>query len=408
MNFALMPLSFAIVPGLAGNLMVLARNDHHVTATGPCVVLAAWIPEFRAAPGAGANAFIFHFWQIQWLLLVIVRPAPNLDRDALLVRGVVHVNRLGVALEACLAAGLDISPCSPSVARKRLRATAASAFANNQAPFIVNPADIYAVVMPAVPPAPVGGGAAMGVAAPANSMSGAAASLGMFVGADGTMSPLADAEPILFPRFDIGDRGAGSGFDFFFEGWSHLFTQGLPPALAAAITPLQMAHQIVRRFVAHLPDGMLATCAEPGAARMAHVAAYHGPVQLSPENAVTALQHTEVLLQAITVETPGPEILRMASLAIQASLGNVSVNLANLSLAESRMRNDALLDRLLRPDAVAPQPPRILLRVRRPTSGQPRVSQPYSPCRVIADGAPSSTTRPEPCSGVGNGVAPCP
>ena len=74
-----MPLSFAIVPGLAGNLMVLARGDHlYVTATGPCVILAAWIPEFRAVPGPGANSFVLHFWQISWLLLIIVPPCAEL------------------------------------------------------------------------------------------------------------------------------------------------------------------------------------------------------------------------------------------------------------------------------------------------------------------------------------------
>ena len=52
-----MPLAFDALPGLAGNALVLARGHHFVTATGPCMIIATWIPQFQAAPN-GPNAKI--------------------------------------------------------------------------------------------------------------------------------------------------------------------------------------------------------------------------------------------------------------------------------------------------------------------------------------------------------------
>jgi hypothetical protein len=57
----------------------------------------------------------------------------------------------------------------------------------------------------------------------------------MFIGSDDTFSPLADAEPIVFSRFDLPERGAGSGVDFFFEPWRAEIIRPLPAAVAAAV-----------------------------------------------------------------------------------------------------------------------------------------------------------------------------
>eukprot|EP00966_Prymnesium_polylepis_P025054 577794-Prymnesium_polylepis.1 len=67
-------------------------------------------------------------------------------------------------------------------------------------------------------------------------------------------------------------------------------------------------------------------------ARMAHLTAFAGPTSLDSSNAVEFLQHTDVLLSAITTDTPGTEILKMLGEIIMADLGNVPVNLANASL----------------------------------------------------------------------------
>ena len=120
-----MPLAFDAIPGLAGNPLVLARREHDVTASGASVALAAWIPELKGIAGAAPNTFLFKLWRIQWLLLAIIRPSAALPRARLLVECMVHVQRLGVAFEACVAGGLNLAPVSASVGRKLLRRKAA-------------------------------------------------------------------------------------------------------------------------------------------------------------------------------------------------------------------------------------------------------------------------------------------
>ena len=379
-----MPLTFDNMPGLAGNMLVLARNQHDVIASGPCLVLNTMIPQFRGVVGAVPNTMLFAFYRIYWLLLAIIRPGAGFPHGALLVAFTIHVNRLGIALEACIAAGLATGPCSPSVARKRLRRKAAELYAVNPAPFEAIAADMYALVMP-VPPLVPPGGAAIAVAAPANSVTAAAAELGMAVFEDNTLLPLADAEPILFPRFDMADRGVGSGCDFMYETWRAQLTQTLPVALANAIPPDQMAGQIWRRFKAHLTDELLATCHEPTQARMLHHIAFTAAVGLDATNAVELLQHTEVMSLAIPVDTPGPEIIRMMGVIVQAVLGNVPPVLPNVSLADSHLTNDHLRDRMLRPDALALSPTgRVTLLVTE-----------YSDANERRNAAPRSESEPE-------------
>ena len=265
----------------------------------------------------------------------------------------IHVQRLGVAFEACIAGGLDCSPCSASVARKRLRRLSAQLFLTAPAPFEALAADVYALAMPP-PPVPVPPGVGMVVQAPANSVPGASALVGQLAGVDGTFLPWADAEPVLFPRFAVVDRAPGSGFDFFFECWKTAFLQGLPAPMAAAFSPFEISKQVCKRFIAHLPDELISTALEPMEARMVHLTAFAGPTSLDSSNAVEFLQHTDVLLSAITTDTPGTEILKMLGEIIMADLGNVPVNLANASLVESHILD--MHDRMLRPDAVAMVP----------------------------------------------------
>ena len=346
-----MPLTFDTIPGVAGAALVAARAAHDVTATGPSAVLATMIPEFAAIPTAGVpNSFRFRFPCIAWLLLAIVKLDATINRGTLIVAIMIHVNRLGVALEDCIAGGLNVGPCSASVARKRLRRKAAELFAVNPGPYLALAADLYQMVMPPPAPPPVAGAAVVAVAA-ANSPTAAAATVGLAQNADGWLLPLADAEVVMFPRFTLGDRVAGSGCDFFYEPWVVSLTAGLAAPMVNAIPPLDLATQIWKRYKAHLADEMLATIMDPIEARIAHVAAYAGPVALNASNAAVALQHNPVLLQTITIDTPGPEILRMFGTIIQAVLGNVPTVLANVGLAETHVT--IMLDRMLRPDAIA-------------------------------------------------------
>jgi hypothetical protein len=159
-----MPLAFGAFAGLAGVPLLVARAGHPITASGPSTALVNMIPEWRAVAGPVANTFIFAFTQIYWLLLAIIRPDAALPAATNLVGFMIHVQRLGFAFETLVAAGLDMSPCSASVARKRIRRMAALVFQNNPAPFTALPADLYIMEMPPPPPPPVPGMAAAVVA----------------------------------------------------------------------------------------------------------------------------------------------------------------------------------------------------------------------------------------------------
>ena len=128
---SIMPMAFANIPGLAGFALVIARAAHNVICTGPSAVIATFIPEFRAIPQPAGNAFAVALPRIMWLLLAIIRVAPGFPLGSLLVASMIHVQRLGAAFEACIAAGLNTSACSASVARKRIRRKAAELIASN-------------------------------------------------------------------------------------------------------------------------------------------------------------------------------------------------------------------------------------------------------------------------------------
>ena len=174
----------------------------------------------------------------------------------------------------------------------------------------------------------------------------AAAQIDIFIGSDDSFAPLADAEPIMYPRFVINERAAGSGVDFFFEPWRASLVASLPAGMVGAIPAVDLAKQIGSRFQSHLPDEMLATLLPSMDARMAHVAAFQGPPVLDASNVHVALPHCDVLLATITIDTPGTEMMRMLGTIVQAELGNVPTVLSNVSLVESRL--NYLAARMLR------------------------------------------------------------
>ena len=268
-----MPLAFAAIPGLAGFPLVVARGLHPVEATGAAVVLATMVPAFLAIAGPGpAISFFFEFPQVYWLLLPAILADAGFPRNGDAVSMTVIVTRLGVAVECLIANGLNTAPCSPSVARKRIHRLAVTLRAGPLvAQFRALAAEAYMLEMPPLPAPPPPGGAVAGVVPAAASPTAAAALIGIFIGTDGSFTPLADAEPIMFPRFAVAQRGAGSGVDFFFEPWRASIVASLPAAMVAAIPDVDVANQIGARFRAHLPDEMLASLMPPMEARMAHV-----------------------------------------------------------------------------------------------------------------------------------------
>jgi hypothetical protein len=138
-----MPLDFEDVPGVIGNGLRLARRSHDVVATGPCVAIATMIPAFNAQMQLDGSA-ILQLRQVQWLLLVVIRPGDDLPAGLLVVDALVHVNRLGAAFERLVMGQLDTSPCSPSVARAKVKKLGMQLMIVDHIPFLAMTADIYA------------------------------------------------------------------------------------------------------------------------------------------------------------------------------------------------------------------------------------------------------------------------
>ena len=179
-----MPMAFDNIAGLAGNALVLARGNHNVTCTGPSAAVAALVPEFQGTPLAAGNGFTIVYYRIVWLILAVIRAGPGFPVNLLICAATVHVHRLGVAYEACVAGGLDLRPCSASVARVRLRRCADALYATNPVPFQALAADVYMMIMPPPAPPPAGGGVVPAVVAAAASIAGASATLAMMLDGD--------------------------------------------------------------------------------------------------------------------------------------------------------------------------------------------------------------------------------
>ena len=147
-----MPLAFTAHPGLGMAAIRVARDDHPVDATGPAMGLRNMIPAIPAVPQAnGALRYPLVF--VYWLILPIVHWGADIPGGTVLADFIVGVERCGTALERCILGGLDMSPCTISVARARIKRLGVRIFQLDPAPFTVMFADLY----PTTPTPPVAG-----------------------------------------------------------------------------------------------------------------------------------------------------------------------------------------------------------------------------------------------------------
>ena len=204
-----MPSDFVYVPGNLGHdAEVDARGLHDVTLTGTCAILASMVPRAAlSAPqavGDPTTLVRMPLRQFYFALVGALRPGATFPPNHLLVAGIIHPRRLGMAFEACVKAGLDITPTTLSVARVRLLRMAKTAYLGDPAPFMVLSEDIYRTRMALRVPAPLAavGGAIPGAPEPNDNASPAYAGLIQtlwFTGSDGTFAPLGFAEAIRSP-----------------------------------------------------------------------------------------------------------------------------------------------------------------------------------------------------------------
>ena len=325
-----MPLAFEDTPGLAGRRRLLARRDHDVYATGPSVALARMIPAFQAARNADGS-FVFELRQILWLLLVIIRPGDDIPIDTLLKDAIVHVNRLGVALERLIACQLDLSPCSPSVARARIKLLGMAQSMIDPSYFTAAHADLYATLADRV----------LGHTVPEEAD---AARLLSMVASDGTFQRLADAEVVISPRIDDSDRVAGCGLDFYFTGAREPTFQGMPLPLVNALAASERAIQIIDFVSAHTPEGMLVVFRDLAGSRAAFIRSLVSAGAIDASTIVGALEHLPFFASLITTDTLGPVALRLAGQVVRAEMGTSDVNPGTLSTSDIRLRY--LIDRV--------------------------------------------------------------
>ena len=264
----------------------VARDDHPVDATGPAMGLSNMVPAVPAiAQANGALRYPLVF--IYWLILPIVHWGADIPGGTVLADFLVGVERCGTALERCILGGLDMSPCTISVARARIKRLGIRLFQLDPAPFTAMFADLY----PTTPTPPVAG-----VVMPAAHPDTAAIALLMwFVANDDTFEPLADAEPVLQPRVNPPERVAGGGFDFFFTPAVAIIDARMPAALLALLPVIDRSRSAVDFISSRAPDPLLANLLNGGPARLAHVARLSQMEVLDSSNVDVALAHLDVL-----------------------------------------------------------------------------------------------------------------
>tara|TARA_B110001450_G_scaffold154698_1_gene144299 strand:+ start:611 stop:10615 length:10005 start_codon:yes stop_codon:yes gene_type:complete len=265
--------------------------------------------------GGAAAGLLYPLVIIFWLFLSIIRLGDDVPPAALLADFVVNVQRLGVAFERCIAGGLDLTPCSPSVARARIKRVGLKLAVGDAVPFTAVLADLY----PCEPSPPIGG-VVQPNAVPAEA---AVATYIWMVAGDGTLEPLADAEPILLPRIMPNERVAGCGFDFYFTAAVAASQVGMPAALVAALPLEDRSRATIDFIVSRAPDPILINLLNQGPARMAHLRRLTSLELLDATNVEVALPHLRVF--SLVIEpggTSGVEALRMAGVVIREVLGS--------------------------------------------------------------------------------------
>ena len=335
-----MPLDFLPQPGIAMMQARVNRADHAVDASGPCMSLQAMVPSI--APAQLANGLLrYPLVFIYWLLLPIIRPGADVPGATPLADFVLHVARLGVAFERCILGGLDTSPCTPSVARARIKKLGLRLVASDPGPFTAVFADWY----PTVPTPPAGGVAQPGAHPP----EAAEALLLWLVGGDGSFEPLADAEAVILPRILPAERVAGCGFDFLFAPATAAVNATLPAALIALVPVVDRSKSAVDHFIAMATDPMLTDLENSGPARIAHMRRMTIRETLNAGNVAVALPHLNVLRLAIEPgATNNVEALRLLGEIERAVFGKVTLDLASVCATNHELQ--FLEPRMQQPD----------------------------------------------------------
>ena len=99
---ATMPFEFEDWPGLDDVQTRVARGLHDVVVSGPSTVLFTIAP---ALPGVaqGDGSFRMPLYAAYWLGLGVTRPGEDIPAPTLAAMYLVHVSRVGAAVECCLA-----------------------------------------------------------------------------------------------------------------------------------------------------------------------------------------------------------------------------------------------------------------------------------------------------------------
>lgn len=317
---------------------------------GHTLWLLDWVEELRSmasdAPAPHASARLVPYSAMAWLGLpcLLVNRA-ELPLQPALWAFVVDPARIGVALDA-LSGLVDSSPCSLSVARSRLKMAASAARRGDPTPFTVMGAEWYATQRPGGTDRPVEPPAASNLL------------IEQVLDSEGSLEPLAHLEPVLAPRVNVADRGAGGGFDKLIKTLGAYAFAHLPASLRGAVAPADLALEWGRLIALAVPDAMLA-CYETGLAGLVAVAerlpAATGQVApaavLSTTSLARALEHTPTFAAMLVngLDVPYSERVRGVQ-QIDRALGNDGkVDLARLITDEDAI--SYLLPRLNTDDA---------------------------------------------------------
>ena len=287
-----MGLVFANSPA-TGDALRAARDEHLVYALTGCLALAAFVPALGGRV-VNPNQHVYPLRAILWLLLPCTRLHATVDKTASFLRAIVHPRRLGLILESLIAAGLDLSACTPGVARKRCQELAARLWRQGATSEIFEavPDDLYAVQSVADVLALPG----------ANYLT-----LLRILGDDGSLAALGDLELVMHPRIlaanAIADNG---GVKFLLTLCNHTAVIGLDAESLFAFG--------LERVKASLPDPLLSDFLSGPAARIELRACVQNnatPPELDVNTIHRFMPHLTVIgAQITTYEIRGEAMLR--------------------------------------------------------------------------------------------------
>ena len=114
-----MPFAFTQHPGQNGDQLTIARGDHRAVVTGAALILLSMITSLPYQQVGAVVTIDFPF--LCWLMLGVTSLSALIAPNTTIAQYIIHVSRLGIALEHVLTNGLDTTPCSASVARIRVK-----------------------------------------------------------------------------------------------------------------------------------------------------------------------------------------------------------------------------------------------------------------------------------------------